>query len=298
MKRIVILLLFVSLGITLWAARGADGATDNATTPPSGSAAQNAMPAGRQEDITLIKNVFKKMEEATAKEDVNSYMDVFSKRVEITSPDGAKLSYDDIKDYLVELFDSYDYIKDEQTKELDIRIMDNTAEVVNTYRMSGIPKGEKEMVVFDEGSLKITLNKLPSFSPKIPPTYQVIAVSYVVSGADDASDVSTEDKTMLLQKIKDNYGVNLEASGGFEQYRSLLLQELKAENDANKEELEARINILKKRLQKTFSIMVKQEIQADIQETERALQQVATENEINSVVDNEIADLKDIFLKK
>jgi len=203
-----------------------------------------------------------------------------------------------IKDYLVELFDSYDYIKDEQTKELDIRIMDNTAEVVNTYRMSGIPKGEKEMVVFDEGSLKITLNKLPSFSPKIPPTYQVIAVSYVVSGADDASDVSTEDKTMLLQKIKDNYGVNLEASGGFEQYRSLLLQELKAENDANKEELEARINILKKRLQKTFSIMVKQEIQADIQETERALQQVATENEINSVVDNEIADLKDIFLKK
>ncbi len=310
MKRIAVLFLFVSLGITLWAARGADGATDNGTTPsprnnrdsgassPANPEPENAVPAGRQEDIALIKNVFKKMEEATAKKDINAYMGVFSKRVEIVSPDGDKLVYDDIKDYLAELFDSYDYIKDEQVKELDIRITDNTAEVVNTYRMSGIPKGEKEVVVFDEGALRITLNKLPSFSPKISPTYQIIGVSYVVFDKDDAQTVSPEDKTILLQRIKENYGVDLEASGGFEQYRALLLQELTAESDANKEELEARITILKKRFQKTFSTMVKQEIQAAIQETERALQQVATENEITSIVDNEIADLKDIFLKK
>ena len=254
--------------------------------------------SAQNEDISLIKNIFKKMEEATVKEDIDSYMNVFSKRVEIVTPDGSKLSYDDIKEYLVELFDSYDYIKDEQTKELDIRITDNVAEVVNTYRMSGIPKGEKDVVVFDEGSLKITLNRLPSFSPKIPPAYQIIGVSYVVSDGDDDLDVSSEDKAMLLQRIKDNYGVDLEASGGFEQYRTLLLQEIKAENDANKEELEARINILKKRMQKTFSALVKQEIQADIQESERNLGALPTENEITSIVDSEIADLKNIFLKK
>jgi len=292
MKRVIVLSLIVFLGAALYAA-------DNGTQSPAPS--RNNRDSGtpsQNEDIALIKNVFKKMEEATAKEDINSYMEVFSKRVEIATPDGAKLSYNDIKDYLVELFDSYDYIKDEQVKELDIRITDNTAEVVNTYRMSGIPKGEKEMVVFDEGALRISLQKLPSFSPKIQPTYQIIGVSYVVVDKEDAQAVYPEDKTMLLQKIKENYGVNLEASGGFEQYRTLLLQELKAENDANKEEIEARITILKKRLQKTFSIMVKQDIQADIQETERNLQQLPTENEITSVVDNEIADLKDIFLKK
>ena len=287
MKRIAVLFLLVSLGITLYAA-------DNATTP----APENAVPAGSQEDIALIKNVFKKMEEATAKEDINAYMDAFSKRVEIAAPDGDKLAYDDIKDYLVELFDSYDYIKDEQTKELDIRIVDNTADVVNTYRLSGIPKGEKEVVVFDEGALRITLQKLPSFSPKIPPSYQIIGVSYVIPAEDASQAVSPEDKTMLLQRIKENYGVDLEASGGFDQYRSLLLQEIKAENDANKEELEARISILKKRLQKTFSAVVKQVIQSDIQETERSIGTLPTENEITSIVDNEIADLKDIFLKK
>lgn len=287
MKRIAVLFLLVSLGITLYAA-------DNATTP----APENAVPAGSQEDIALIKNVFKKMEEATAKEDINAYMDAFSKRVEIAAPDGDKLAYDDIKDYLVELFDSYDYIKDEQTKELDIRIVDNTADVVNTYRLSGIPKGEKEVVVFDEGALRITLQKLPSFSPKIPPSYQIIGVSYVIPAEDVSQTVSPEDKTMLLQRIKENYGVDLEASGGFDQYRSLLLQEIKAENDANKEELEARISILKKRLQKTFSAVVKQVIQSDIQETERSIGTLPTENEITSIVDNEIADLKDIFLKK
>ena len=295
MKRIAVLFLLVSLGVTLWAA-------DNGTTPPSANPepenAASAGQAGSQEDIALIKNVFKKMEEATAKEDINAYMDAFSKRVEIAAPDGDKLAYDDIKDYLVELFDSYDYIKDEQTKELDIRIVDNTADVVNTYRLSGIPKGEKEVVVFDEGALRITLQKLPSFSPKIPPSYQIIGVSYVIPAEDASQAVSPEDKTMLLQRIKENYGVDLEASGGFDQYRSLLLQEIKAENDANKEELEARISILKKRLQKTFSAVVKQVIQSDIQETERSIGTLPTENEITSIVDNEIADLKDIFLKK
>ena len=295
MKKTAIIFLLVFFGAALYAA-------DNATTPPANPAPprndRDSAAAPQNEDIALIKNVFKKMEKATAKEDINSYMEVFSKRVEIETPDGAKLSYNDIKDYLVELFDSYDYIKDEQAKELDIRIMDNTADVINTYRMSGIPKGEKELVVFDEGALRITLQKLPSFSPKIPPAYQVINVSYVIPEEDVSQTVSPEDKTMLLQKIKENYGVDLEASGGFDQYRSLLLQELKAESDANKEEFEARITILKKRLQKTFSALVKQDIQSEIQETERALQQIATENEITSVVDNEIADLKDIFLKK
>ena len=297
MKRVIILSLIVFICAALYAA-------DNTTPVPPRNDRDGVYPApggaaaSQNEDIGLIKNVFKKMEEATAKKDINSYMDVFSKRVEIATPDGAKLSYNDIKDYLVELFDSYDYIKDEQTKELDIRITDNTAEVVNTYRMSGIPKGEKEAVVFDEGALRISLQKLPSFSPKIQPTYQIIGVSYVIVDKEDAQAVSPEDKTMLLQKIKENYGVDLEASGGFEQYRALLSQELKAENDANKEELEARMTILKKRLQKTFSTVVKQDIQADIQESERNLGTLPTENEINSVVDNEIADLKDIFLKK
>lgn len=293
MKKIGAMIIIVFFGIMLWAA-------DNGTPPPATN------PGAQNEDIALIKNVFKKMEEATAKKDINAYMDVFSKRVEIESPDGTKLSYNDIKGYLIELFDSYDYIKDEQTKELNIRIMDNTAEVVNTYRMSGIPKGEKEVVVFDEGALRITFNKLPSFSPKIPPTYQIIGVSYILpaeqspagGGINSVPTDVGEDKPMLLQRIKDNYGVDLESSGGFEQYRSLLLQELKAENDANKEELEARITILKKRLQKTFSTVVKQDIQADIQELERSIGTLPTENEITSIVDNEIADLKDIFLKK
>ncbi|MBI5778862.1 MAG: hypothetical protein HZA49_05345 [Planctomycetes bacterium] len=295
MKKTVIIFLLVLFGVMLY---GADNGTPAPANPAPSRSDRDSTVVPENEDIILIKKVFKKMEESTAKEDVNGYMDVFSKRVEIATPDGAKLSYSDIKDYLVELFDSYDYIKDEQTKELNIRIMDNTAEVVNTYRMSGIPRGEKEVVVFDEGTLMITLQKLPSFSPKIPPAYQVINVSYVIPVEDVAQSVSPEDKTMLLQRIKENYGVDLEASGGFEQYRSLLLQELKAESEANKEELEARITILKKRLQKTFSAMVKQDVQAEIQESEKALQQVATENEIISIVDNEIADLKDIFLKK
>ncbi|MEW6027186.1 MAG: hypothetical protein AB1599_07825 [Planctomycetota bacterium] len=286
MRKAVVLFLFVLFGAMLWAA-------DNGA-PPSSQPAES-------EDITLVKSVFKKMEEATAKEDINAYMEAFSKRVELENPDdGSKLSYNDIKDAMATLFDDYDFLKDEQTKDLTVRIKDNLAEVVSTYRLSGMPKGGKEIIILDEGSMSITLQKLPSFSPKLPSTYQIIAVSYILPAepGEVPAEVGEEDKTMLLQRIKENYGVDLEASGGFEQYRSLLLQELKAESDANKEELEARINILKKRLQKTFSAVVKQDIQEWIQESERILQQVPAESEITSIVDNEIADLKDIFLKK
>jgi hypothetical protein len=291
MKKTLMSGLVLLLGAVLWAADKPDG---SAPAPDKKSPEQ--ADSARDYEIALIKNVFKKMEEATAKEDVNAYLGLFSRRVEIITPDGAKLSYEDIKEYLVDLFASYDFIKDEQVGELDIRIKDNTAEVINSYRMSGIPKDGKAVEIFDEGALKMTLQKLPSFSPKVPPTYQIIAVDYLAADAKSPA-VSAEDKASLLGKIKDNYGVDLEASGGFDRYRELLLQELKAENNANKEELEARIAILKKRLQKTFSASVKKEIQNEILELENNLGALTADSEIVSVVDTEIADLKEVFLR-
>lgn len=250
------------------------------------------------EDILLIKNIFRKMESATAKKDVTEYMAVFSKRVEIETPDNKKLLYDDIKEYLTELFEMFDSLKDEPTRELEIKITDNIAEVINCYRLSGIPSGEKEVITIDEGILRVTLIKVPSFSPKIPTTYQIIKVSYIVPKDDSQEIVSPEDRKMLLKNIKENYGIDIEFSGGFDLYRSILLQELKAENDAIREETEIRMTILKKRLQKTFSVSTKKEIQESIQELGRSLGQLPTDDEITAVVDNEIIELKEIFLKK
>lgn len=249
-------------------------------------------------DNALIENVFRKMEDAMAKEDVEAYLSVFSKRVEIVTPDGANLSYDDVKEYLVDLFESYDSIRDERTGPLDIRLKEkeNTAEVISAYRMSGIPKGAKEPEIFDEGALKLTLNKLPSFSAKIPPAYQIIAVAYLA--AENTASGLLEDRNLLLKTVKDNYGIDLMAEGGFERYRELILQELKAENDAAREELEARMAILKKRNQKTFSVSIKKEIQSDMIELEKSLGMLPNDSEITAIVDAEITDLKEIFLGK
>ncbi|MDI6733835.1 MAG: hypothetical protein QME51_11120 [Planctomycetota bacterium] len=255
-----------------------------------------------KDDISLIKDVFNKIEDSARKKDINAYMEVFSKRVEIETSDKDKLFYEDIKEYLVELFDTFDNIKEGQTKELEIKIKENTAEVISTYRLSGVPKGEKKEVIIDEGALKLTLIKLPSFSPKIPSSFQIIKVSYLSPKESEASEnnqgVSEDDKKVLLERIKENYGIDITSPGGFDLYRSLLLLELKAENDAVREETEARRDILKRRLQKTFSRVLKEEIQKEIQELEQNLRGIPTVDEINTIVENEIADLKEIFLKK
>jgi hypothetical protein len=260
-------------------------AQDSKTPPPT-----------QQDDITLVKNVFKKIEEATIKKDITSYLEVFSKRVEIESPDGKKLSYTEVKDYLVELFELYEHLKEEAVKDYEIKLIENTAEVIYYYRLSGVLKGEKERTVIDEGIQKITLIKIPSFSPKSPPFYQITKISFIFL-PDEKQVVSEEDKKDLITTIKENYGIDVVSRGGFDLYRSALLQDLKAENDALRDEMEIRIAILKKRLEKTLSLEIKKELVQNITELEQTLQGLPTDADIMAVVDNEIAELKEIFLK-
>jgi len=286
MKNVWLVLIFIfAAGFGLSNAQTAGG-PEKKDAPP-------AVPANAEE-IALVKNIFKKIEDATAREDINAYLSVFSKRLEIETEENVKLSYDDLKQYLIDLFDAFDEIKDEPVKDYEIKITENTADVVNNYRLSGIPKGEDQRVVIDEGTLRIVLTKLPSFSPKMPAMYQVVKVSYLKS----AETVSADDKKTLTEIIKENYGIDIETSGGLDLYRSALLQDLKAENDSIKEDLESRLGILEKRLKKTFSAVLKKTIQEDINEIRRNLAEVPTDDEVASVVDNEIAELKEIFQKK
>ncbi|MBI4712985.1 MAG: nuclear transport factor 2 family protein [Planctomycetes bacterium] len=243
-------------------------------------------------DVDAVKSVLKKLEESTAKEDLKAYLTYFSPKVAIETPEGDTISYKELEGYMKELFDAFSNLKDEPIKDYEIKINGKEAVVTNTYELSGIPVNEKEDVLIDEGVLVITFNKSDI-------KWQIVKVNYIVTEPPDEGGESSgpaprdeaAEFASRCDEIKEGYGIDINAPGALEIYRSLILQEIKDDVDLSREETETRIALIKRYLARASSELRKKELSAEIKVLEMDKAQLPTEDEINKWVEEEIAYL-------